>query len=143
VAPQAKKRTESLDKLESQVRSNVAAILLERGSHTQVLFECRQALRLWSGNVRACQRAAKACIELGKASDALDYCEVGLALEPDNKVRGAVTRGCWSIPHVVVTDAPTPTCAAWAPVCTATITRPFPPFSSPPPLPWSVSGESE
>ena len=84
---QAKKRTPSIDKLESQVRSNIAAIQLERGDFGPTLVECRQALRLWPENVRACQRAAKASVELGRASDAVDYCDVALALEPDNKAR--------------------------------------------------------
>lgn len=82
---QMKERTESMNKLESQVRSNIAAILLERSQYSKVLVECRQALRLWPENVRACQRAARACVELGKASEGLDYAEVGLVLEPDSK----------------------------------------------------------
>ncbi len=60
-----------------------------------MLRECREALRLWSGNVRACQRCAKACVLLGRAAEAMDYCALGLALEADNKVRrrrGSVTR---------------------------------------------------
>ena len=102
-------RTEAMSVLESQVRSNIAAIHLERAEFGPVLVECRQALRLWSGNVRACQRAAKASVELGRAEDAMGYCDLALALEPGNKVRTIIVPSRpWQLlgrPHSVSASA--------------------------------------
>ena len=85
-----------MKKLQSTVRSNLAAILLAREKYGEVVFECKLALELWPENVKAAFRAAKASVELGKFEDALQLSEAALKVDPDNKV---LTRTLCSSPH--------------------------------------------
>ena len=80
------RKLSKMKQLESQVRSNIAAILVERGKWWDVLCECEHALELWSDNIKAYMRAAKACVALGRHADAVKFANQGLELEPDNKV---------------------------------------------------------
>lgn len=79
-------QTEEMEKLQSTVRSNLAAILLAREKYGEVVFECKLALELWPGNVKAAFRGAKACVALGKFEDAVKLCDEGLKAEADNTV---------------------------------------------------------
>lgn len=83
-----KVKKSKMRQLESQVRSNMAAILLERNRSWDVLCECEKAIDLWSDNVKAYMRAGKACVALGRLLDAVKFSTAGLTFDSiDAKVR--------------------------------------------------------
>lgn len=76
-AMKATKEKKEMKKVLSTCYSNLAAIYLHRKKYITVLDCCDKALRYWSDNTKASFRAAKACIALGRASSALEICELG------------------------------------------------------------------
>lgn len=74
----------TIRKLLSVLHANLAAIYMQRGKYISVLDSCRTALRLWGDNTKAVYRSAKVCIDLGRATTALEFIELGLTIEPEN-----------------------------------------------------------
>jgi tetratricopeptide (TPR) repeat protein len=98
-----KVKKSKMRQLESQVRSNMAAILLERNRSWDVLCECEKAIDLWSGNVKAYMRAGKACMSLGRLQDAVKFCTAGLTFEGvDAKVTPALVTQWYRIRVIVL-----------------------------------------
>ncbi|KAG9307749.1 hypothetical protein G9A89_023314 [Geosiphon pyriformis] len=65
--------------------TNRAAVNLELQNYRKVLTDCAKALQINPKNVKALFRSVKALYMLDKIEEALDCCEHGLAIEPDNK----------------------------------------------------------
>ncbi|CAG8475500.1 4871_t:CDS:2 [Acaulospora morrowiae] len=64
--------------------ANRAAVNLELGNFRKVLTDCAKVINLNSTNVKAFYRSAKALCELDKMEEALDCCDHGLKVEPNN-----------------------------------------------------------
>jgi tetratricopeptide (TPR) repeat protein len=71
--------------LKSQLYSNRAAVSLRLNEYSKAVNDCRQALRLESGNAKASFRAAKASEALGLTSQALSFCDHALKQMPGEK----------------------------------------------------------
>ncbi|RKP10262.1 hypothetical protein THASP1DRAFT_21997 [Thamnocephalis sphaerospora] len=64
---------------------NRAACNLELQNYRRVLNDCAKAITLDAKCVKAYYRSAKACRALEKVENALDACDRGLAIDPENK----------------------------------------------------------
>lgn len=72
--------------------SNLAAVYMARIKYISVIDSCEKALRLWNENIKACWRAAKACLALGRAEEALQFCEMGRLIDPETKSFDAMAK---------------------------------------------------
>ncbi|CAG8735928.1 13664_t:CDS:2 [Cetraspora pellucida] len=64
--------------------TNRAAVNLELQNYRKVLTDCAKAIKLNPKNIKAFYRSAKALHALDKIDQALDCCEHGLKIEPNN-----------------------------------------------------------
>jgi len=71
------------DKLNSMLHGNRALVSLKLGEHVKVVYDCRRAVRLDSGNLKAWFRGARASEALGLAAQGLKFCEGALKLDPN------------------------------------------------------------
>ncbi|CAG8610887.1 1966_t:CDS:2 [Funneliformis mosseae] len=74
------------DKIIEACLTNRAAVNLELENYRKVLADCSKALKLNPQNIKAYYRSAKALYALDKIEEAIDCCEHGLAVQPNNKV---------------------------------------------------------
>ncbi|RIA99656.1 hypothetical protein C1645_684710 [Glomus cerebriforme] len=66
--------------------TNRAAANLELENYRKVLIDCSKALKLNPKNIKAYYRSAKALYALDKIVEAIDCCDHGLTIQPNNTV---------------------------------------------------------
>ncbi|RIB16624.1 hypothetical protein C2G38_2189450 [Gigaspora rosea] len=74
--------------------TNRAAVNLELQNYRKVLTDCAKAIQLNPQNIKAFYRSAKALNALDKIDQALDCCEHGLGIEPNNLVLQQLKETC-------------------------------------------------
>ncbi|CAG8565812.1 5008_t:CDS:2 [Scutellospora calospora] len=72
------------NKINEACLTNRAAVNLELQNYRKVLNDCAKAIKLNPQNIKAFYRSAKALYALDKIDQALDCCEHGLRIEPNN-----------------------------------------------------------
>lgn len=70
------------DKLKSALHSNRALVSLKLGEHIKVADDCRRAVRLDPGNLKAWFRGARASEALGLTEQGLKFCKGALEIDP-------------------------------------------------------------
>ncbi|KAI8825649.1 uncharacterized protein EV422DRAFT_135244 [Fimicolochytrium jonesii] len=70
--------------LNATLYSNRAAVNLELGNYRKVLNDCAEAITLRPETIKAYYRSAKALIALDKLAEAIDCCDIGLKIDPNN-----------------------------------------------------------
>lgn len=72
-------------KLNAILHCNRAAINLLLGNSRKVITDCAEAIKLDKSNVKAYFRAASACSKLENYSEAIEWADKGLSIDPANK----------------------------------------------------------
>ncbi|KAJ0403964.1 hypothetical protein P43SY_009457 [Pythium insidiosum] len=76
----------NMPQLTSQILSNRAAVHLEMKNYSSCRSDAARAIRYDKQNVKAYYRGAKASRLLRKAQDTLHFAELGLEIDPENKL---------------------------------------------------------
>eukprot|EP00918_Siedleckia_nematoides_P018285 GHVU01039141.1.p2 GENE.GHVU01039141.1~~GHVU01039141.1.p2 ORF type:complete len:202 (+),score=47.09 GHVU01039141.1:322-927(+) len=82
------------DTLRSVIHSNRAQALLASGALVKCVDDCRAALKLDNGNVKACFRGCKASSMMGLYRQATNFARRGLRAEPSNGPLEALQAEC-------------------------------------------------
>eukprot|EP00750_Incisomonas_marina_P014980 INCI18044.2.p1 GENE.INCI18044.2~~INCI18044.2.p1 ORF type:complete len:465 (+),score=100.41 INCI18044.2:70-1464(+) len=83
--------------LSSTLHTNSAVVHMARGNLQTAVSECKVAIKIYAGNIKAYWRAAKASLEMGKLDDAMAFCSQALFRAKDMEIEEATHKQCVAV----------------------------------------------